>query len=169
MENSPTNCHLRRSNAIRIKTRNLNRDLPSSLQASVCTTRLTNEEQNKIAKSDGNDPGASMLEQIRRGVRLRRVNQERAVRYEQHQYPLDSVHGEENLSSLLARVLQKRNSVMQLTDDESDLSSINSQPESLDMAYCYSIRCERATNSSESTNNQIGKGEANGLDTVVKL
>lgn len=40
----------------------------------------------------------------------------------------------ETLAELLRRVLEKRNSVMQLTDDEeSELSSIDSQPEAVEL------------------------------------
>lgn len=163
---APSICHLRRSNAIRIKRRNFNRDFLNSPRDSLnVACSLPNEDQNKI---NVDDPCATMLEQIRRGVRLRRVDPERASRYEQHQQAPTSADDEDNLSSLLARVLEKRHSVMQQTDDESEMSSINSQPDSLEIPYRYTRRCERSSDVHES-NEDSTEDEPSRLDLVVKL
>lgn len=131
--------HLKRSNAIRLKTRNID-ILKLSLknfQSTVVKNGLNNLQENEDEEDDDVEP-STLLEEIKRGVRLHPVsgglkdrdfkriraqlNGESLIYEDEHQSDLP-------LSDILARVLAKRNQVMQQTDDESELSSIDSQPE----------------------------------------
>lgn len=115
-------CNFRRSNAVRVKGRNFDL-LPKSLQQSILALRPVHQApQPQI----GHIPMPSLFEQIRQGVQLRSV-QIRAER--QHRKPDEIVRADfESMSVALARALERRNQVMQQTDDEdSDLSSIDSR------------------------------------------
>lgn len=153
--NQGRTCHLKRSNAIRIKARNNRQNMNGSAGP---------QEEAGPQKREDCSGEETMLEQIKRGVRLRRVGEITGRQHEPRQDPSTETE-DENLSLVLARVLEKRNSVMQLTDDESDLSSIDSQPDSLDDSYQL-IRClkEQVTDRNRF---QAQAGET--VDLVVKL
>lgn len=124
--------HFRRSNAIRIKSENY-AVLPASLRRSILafnpcldqkskSTRLSRETNHETDES-------TLLDQIKRGVRLHPVGKiARRPLTRAKQNHINNVE-QETLSEILARVLKKRNLVMQQTDDESDQSSIDSQPD----------------------------------------
>lgn len=125
--------HLKRSNAIRIKTENYN-ILPASLRRSIVASNIS-ENSKKSRSIDCKNDQLTLLDQIKQGIRLHPVNErifpknslsKHKQTLNQHRFN-DSDN--ETLSDLLARVLKKRNLVMQQTDDESDQSSIDSQPD----------------------------------------
>lgn len=115
-------CNFKRSNAVRIKRRNFDL-LPRSLQQSILALRPAHSQlqpQNVI------NPIPSLFDQIRQGVPLRstqmKVDRALGNRAEVARVEFES------MSAALARALEHRHQVMQQTDDEeSDMSSINSQ------------------------------------------
>lgn len=114
-------CHLKRSNAVRIKGRNFDL-LPKSLQRSILAMR-------SVQSQPPSQQQPSFLEEIRQGVQLRSVDirTDRASRSERLNQ-VESGNEYESMSEALARALERRHQVMQQTDDEdSDLSSIDSQ------------------------------------------
>lgn len=134
-----TSCHLRRSNAIRIKSPNFY-ILPPSLRQSILSTYVSgNSPKNRQLSSHLSSPDTlinapSLIEQIKQGVQLNPVRQasarehNRILQLQQQQQETEQTQ-QETMAELLARALDKRYLVMQLTDDESDLSSIDTQPE----------------------------------------
>lgn len=104
-------CYLRRSNAIRIKSRN-SKILPLRRRDSSPGKSNKNVESN-------------LLDQIKMGVRLQPVKQ---IPFRRDSGS-DNTCEQESISVILARVLAARSLAMQQTDDESELSSIDSQPE----------------------------------------
>lgn len=127
--------HLKRSNAIRIKARNLSvNPIPNRIQASSDDNKQINiptYHTNIVV----DEHQTSLLDQIKQGVQLQPVNRsssrrgKRCIRFAARK---QAVNQEEALNELLARVLRDRFVVMQHTDDESELSSIDSQPDQYD-------------------------------------
>lgn len=125
---------LKRSNAIRIKSKNL-------LYSTTTTSFLKANQRDsnlKLSSSDESTDGSavqviSLIDQIKQGVNLRPMRSGmRTIR--RRPGNVLAPKQPETLAELLRRVLEKRNSVMQLTDDEeSELSSIDSQPEAVEL------------------------------------
>lgn len=118
-----SNNHLRRSNAIRIRSRS--RHILSRNSNCLIVQQVANKNEDHL----------TIFDQLKHGVRLHSIRDspkiEELSRKSSQQIkraPSSDKDGE-NLASILARVLEKRNLVMQLTDEESELSSIDSQPE----------------------------------------
>lgn len=121
--------HLRRSNAIRIKRENYE-ILPANSRNSIIASNISAKFK-KLRSSrsiDCKNDQLTLLDQIKQGIRLHPVNERILPEGSSNKHKfIDSEN--ETLSDLLARVLEKRNLVMQQTDDESDQSSIDSQPD----------------------------------------
>lgn len=137
---------LRRSNAIRVK-RDLN-ILPESIKRLVL--KLKQQPSNKpkihIEEEEGQEKGIpvdDLFEEIRRGIKLRSIEdcvEERLVVLnsdddDDDQSFIDSTNkNDATLSRVLSKVLRQRYKVMHVSDDESELSSIDSQ---LDTSLIY--------------------------------
>lgn len=118
-------CHLKRSNAVRIKGRNFGL-LPKSLQQSILAIRSTQNQQQPDQQQPEESP--SLLEQIRQGVQLRSVDIRSDPEIRPERLNETESGNYESMSEALARALERRHQVMQQTDDEeSELSSIDSQ------------------------------------------
>lgn len=123
-KHNKSKCHLRRSNAIRIRSR----------KSRILFQNSNSSKVQQEAKNE-NEVHLTVLDQIKRGVRLHSIRERssfelsRKSSQEMRRTSLSSDRDDENLSTILAKVLEKRNLVMQQTDDESELSSIDSRPE----------------------------------------
>lgn len=127
-----TNNHLKRSNAIRLKT------LDSKLSRELYKSKLTNlrgePNSNNIVllKEKQVNSTVNLLNEIKEGVRLHPINRNdkrkiiKEISYDNDKMEYSNKN-EPALFDLLALALNKRQLVMQLTDDESELSSIDSQ------------------------------------------
>lgn len=152
--------HLKRSNALRIKLDNFEL-LPGSLKESLLVLRkrlgqarreassvsencVEDCELDESDESEEEEEGElSLLEQIKRGVKLRPVSS-RGPRKQL----LRLTETEETLSSLLVRVLKQRHEAMQQTDDEdSDSSSISVDEPQSGCKIGNSIKCYESLNS----------------------
>jgi len=123
-QSSYINGQLKRSYALRIKSRSA--DSPAhSLKQSVIAFQASksNVSSQPNDSSIGKDVTVTLLDQIKQGVRLHPVN------FKPSPESKEASDQPTTLAELLAQVLKRRNMVMQQSDDESELSSIESQPE----------------------------------------
>lgn len=119
-----SSCYLRRSNAIRIRSRSYH----------ILSGNSNCYEVQQIVETNQNEDHLTILDQIKRGVRLHSIrgrprNEILRKSSQQIKKSPSSDRDDENLAEILAKALKKRNMVMQQTDEESELSSIDSQPE----------------------------------------
>lgn len=132
---------LRRSNAIRIKPATKSGQRRRGYEH-YCFANCPREKRaDCLLADDDDDEKPSLLDQIRLGVKLHPVGelaspipgkaQDELNNLRAHHGRLKSAVGDEpeSLLDALARVLEKRSLAMQVSDDESDLSSIDSRPE----------------------------------------
>lgn len=133
-QSSPIFHHLRRSNAIRIKSQN-HKILPDSLRRAIHDSNFEKKsKKSRLSRcTERITDKLTLLDQIKQGVRLQPISEISRIPSSKHKFDAEN----ETLADLLARVLKKRNLVMQQTDDESDLSSIDSQPDYYHRTDCH--------------------------------
>lgn len=132
-QSSPVFHHLRRSNAIRIKSQN-HRILTDSVRRTVLDSNFEKKpKKSRLSRcTERKTDTLTLLDQIKQGVRLHPISEISRIPSSKHKFDAEN----ETLADLLARVLKKRSLVMQQTDDESDLSSIDSQPDYNNRTEC---------------------------------
>lgn len=138
------NKHLKRSNAMRIKSKDLRKMVQISLQKVIQNNQFDltssdddcddHHEENTTTDEDDELEELSLLQQIKRGVRLRPIS-ETSSRDKQRRSKIEAEQ-DSSLSAMLIRVLRQRYLAIQQTDDEhSELSSIDAS--SLPNEVCY--------------------------------
>lgn len=147
------------------------------------SNRLKLEASTLVTINDDHCNDLNIVEQIKRGVRLHPVEKDSKSELsrsssEQFRRSPSGQNGE-SLSDILARVLKKRNSVMQQTDDESELSSIDSQPDQYDVFEEFSNDEDDEglassssvlhTESSEYSFGQTGIYASGRVDLIIRL
>lgn len=161
--------HLRRSNAIRIKSKNFN-ILSPNLRQSILTSlhnRNNHHQQNSLhslteAQCIFNNQSSefSFLDQIRRGVTLHPtghlpMHERERLQQSEKVVNCSGYEEQECLADILRRVLADRYRAMQQSDDEeSDLSSIESQVIAVEQLSSESMKIQLGDGSSRASSTQ---------------
>lgn len=121
-------CKFKRSHAIRVKIKNLNNSVPQPIREFILgmySSSSCRAGQKQIAGGLEDEENLTLVEQIRRGVKLNPVSS----RLERGEIAHTLEAREKSVYELLVETLAKRNSAMQLSSDEDDSNAASDEDE----------------------------------------